>query len=379
MKIEMCEQMVQSWLQNCQLCEIVQTNWMISPKREIDPADIDAVQLFMKDVQTRLNDMLEDEEKAALQECLDEDACDNSENTNKTQKRKTKVKKLNIFKKSTPSQFLRQCEIDVVGIRLDDGITDRIYLIDTAFHKSGLGYADPVARVLKKIIRALAVAVIVFGESVPVTVAFAAPVCGPTLTTKIENVVNMLRTILGAKYANIDIELYFNDRFATEIYLPLKNEINNLNNDNDLFMRALNLAAAAEGKLPATIPAPATSATSATSAPSAPSAPSATSAHTPKRKNEKLVFAILTDVVKSGKMTPTLLDDLQKTVYAKTTFKMPKYPILLEESRFPYTYGKKDVCRFYKKTLKIGANTYLVCSQWIPERIARLENWHKSL
>ena len=33
MKIEICEQMVQSWLQNYKQCEIVQTNWKVSPLR----------------------------------------------------------------------------------------------------------------------------------------------------------------------------------------------------------------------------------------------------------------------------------------------------------------------------------------------------------
>ena len=31
MKIEICEQMLQSWLLNCKLCEISQVNWKISP------------------------------------------------------------------------------------------------------------------------------------------------------------------------------------------------------------------------------------------------------------------------------------------------------------------------------------------------------------
>lgn len=374
MKIEICEQMVQSWLQNCQLCEIVQTNWMISPKRMdiIDPADIDELQIFMKDVQERLNEMLGDEEKIALQESLDEDNDANDEAEAKGKKRKSQIKKLNIFKKSTPSQFLRQCEIDVVGVRLDEGITDRIYLVDTAFHKTGLGYSDPVARVLKKIIRALAVAVIIFGESVPVTVAFAAPVCRAALEAKIETVVKMLRTILGVKYSNIGIELYFNERFATEIYLPLKKEINVLNNDNDLFMRGLNLAAVAEGKLPASCTAAVPVA--------APVAPAVTSAAPlPKRKNEALLFDILNSIIKDGKMTAALLDDLQKRAYAKNTFKMPSYPILLEESRFSYHYSAKDRVRFYKRKLKISGKEYLVCSQWTTERINLLEIWCKSL
>ena len=36
MKIEICEQMVQSWLVNCKKCQIAQTNWSISPLKDMD-------------------------------------------------------------------------------------------------------------------------------------------------------------------------------------------------------------------------------------------------------------------------------------------------------------------------------------------------------
>ena len=50
MKIEICEQMVQSWLQNYKQCEIVQTNWKVSPLRlrSITDADIVELEAFMK-------------------------------------------------------------------------------------------------------------------------------------------------------------------------------------------------------------------------------------------------------------------------------------------------------------------------------------------
>lgn len=203
MKIEICEQMVQSWLQHIKQCEIVQTNWMISPLRlrDITDADIANVEKFMKEVQEKLNENLEDETKAALQELLDEELYAGKK------RNKTKIKNLNIFKKSTARQFIRQCEIDVVGCKLDDGITERIYLVDTAFHKTGLGYHNPTATIVKKIVRALVVAVLVFGESAPVTVAFASPSCRDTLRTEIEKTIVGIRTILGKypQYGNIDI------------------------------------------------------------------------------------------------------------------------------------------------------------------------------
>ena len=248
MKIEICEQMLQSWLMNCKLCEVVQTNWMISPLRDIDSTDIKNVENLMKDIQDKLNATLDTELKTALQESADNDSSEEylieSDEIvqNQKKKKRKKVQKLNIIKKSTANQFIRQCEIDVVGTKFNDGVAERIFLVDTAFHKGGLGYHDAVATVLKKIIRAILVSTIIFGTHVPVSVIFAAPKCGPTLKKQIEDVVDSLRTVIAKDYPDTIIELYMNENFTENVYKPLKEKIDSLNNDNDLFMRALNLA-----------------------------------------------------------------------------------------------------------------------------------------
>lgn len=363
MKIEICEQMVQSWLQHCKQCEFVQTNWMVSPLRGIADSEIKAVGNIMKDIETKLNQALEDETKQILQQSVDEELGTKS---------KKKVKKLDIFKKSKAGQFIRQCEIDVAGCKLDCGITERIYLVDTAFHKTGLGYHDAAARVIKKLVRALLVSLIVFGEDVPVTVAFASPKCSAALKDNIEKIVEDLRNILiaDARYKNIDIELYFNEKFTEDIYAPLIANIEELNNDNDLFMRAMNLAKLAEEYrvAPATHSAPSASTTTASAT---------VSTRVGRGENERLVMTALKDVIANGKLTPALVDELRKPSYTKTNFGITKYPLLLKESEFSY-YGYER-CRFYKRTLKINGENYLVCSQWYSEKIKRLQNWASTL
>ena len=160
MKIEICEQMVQSWLTNIKQCQVVETNWSISPLRNILQKDIDDAYEFVNNVQEILNNTLEAETVSALQTSVDEETEEKSSYDDvvvNTAKKSKKATKLNIIKKSTANQFIRQCEIDVVGIRLDDGIVDRVFLVDSAFHKGGLGYHDVVATVIKKLIRAVLV------------------------------------------------------------------------------------------------------------------------------------------------------------------------------------------------------------------------------
>lgn len=364
MKIEICEQMVQAWLQHIKQCEITQTNWKVSPLRldGISDAEIDEVDKFMKEVQASLNENLDDESKTALQELLDEDLDIDKK------KKSTKTKKLNIFKNSTPKQFIRQCEIDVVGCKLDDGITERLYLIDTAFHRTGLGYHDAVATVAKKIVRALLVAVLVFGESAPIMIGFVSPKCSVAIESEIEKTVRGIRTILGklSRYSNIEIEVYFNEKFTNDIYLPLLDKIDELNDDNDLFMRAMNLAKLAEQNR-----------TSTGVLPSIVSTVPATTERTPRGQNETTVFDILNSVIDKGKMTSTLLSYLQTCAYTREKFNLPTFPMLVSEANF-LKIGY-DPCRYYRKTININGTIYRVCSQWIPERIYRLEEWYKTL
>ena len=376
MKIEICEQMVQSWLQNYKQCEITETNWKVSPLRlrSITDADIIELDAFMKEFTKQLEENLKPETKAELQDEVTEGIEDYAPIG---ETRLDKNIKLNIFKKNTARQFVRQCEIDVVGCKLDDGITERIYLVDTAFHKTGLGYHDPVATVVKKIVRALVVSVLIFGESVPVTVAFVSPKCGLTLQPEIEKVVDGLRKILVAhpRYANIEVELYFNQKFTTDIYLPLIDEIDELNDDNDLFMRAMNLAKLAEEHRVSTTTSSAAS-TPAVSA-MATAAPVAPVARTRRGENKEVVFDVIASVINDGKMTPTLLNDLRTSAYSKNHFKMPTYPLLVSVTDFPKT--GYDNCRYYSETITIFGDEYRLCSQWIPERVAKLKNWYNEL
>lgn len=365
MKIEICEQMVQSWLQNYKQCEVVQTNWKVSPLRlrSITDADIAELEKFMKEFNDQLDETLRPETKAELQ-----DTAENTVSNDEVQKARID---LNIFKKSTARQFIRQCEIDVVGCKLDEGITERIYLVDTAFHKTGLGYHDPVATVVKKIVRALVVAVLIFGESVPVTVAFVSPKCGATLQPEIETVVNGLRKLLVAqsRYANIEIELYFNERFTSDIYIPLMDEMDELNDDNDLFMRAMNLASLAEGHR--------TTSTTSVAVPSTTPTSSTSATRTRRGENKEIVLGTLTSVVKNGKMTPALIDALKTSSYTKSNFKLPIYPLLVLVSDFASTGYER--CRYYSESIEINGDNYYVCSQWVPERIEKLKSWYSSL
>lgn len=281
MKIEICEQMVQSWLINCKNCQVAQTNWFISPLKDIDShkKDIsDYIDYFVNALKKGVSSGKLDsdvwnpteEDASELHKLLCEDGEEVSfmeffhmmvteSEAAKDQKGNVDFSKISILGragKAKELQFVKQTEIDILGVELDNGQAKNIYIIDTAFHKAGLNYSDTVSSVTKKIIRAVLVADIIFGTNIPVHIVFASPVCksGPegkiqAVKKYIEPLIEKRPTLHGAT-SLVNVEVYLNQAFAERIYLPLRREIDKLNNDNDLFMRAMNLAKAAEENLP---------------------------------------------------------------------------------------------------------------------------------
>ena len=280
MKIEICEQMVQSWLINCKNCQIAQTNWSISPLKDIDAykSDIDEyIDYFVKALKSGVaSGEIDSEAVAPTKVEVDEmynDLLKNGEAISyvsfckmlfsKEKKKRNKevdvdFSNITILGKSGKAkdiQFVRQTEIDILGVELDNGVAKNIYLVDTAYHKDGLNYGDTVSVVTKKIIRAVLVADIIFGVDLPVHIVFASPECKVGPQDKIRIVKNFLdpyienRPTLKGKISKVSVELYMNSDFSDEIYLPLKNEIDKLYGNNDLFMRSLNLAKISEKNL----------------------------------------------------------------------------------------------------------------------------------
>lgn len=210
MKIEVCEHAIAAWLTHVKGCQIVQINWKPSPLATYSQEDMKDIEGFVEEIR-----------KFSAEKGLD------------------------ILKKSTLPQMVQQCEIDVAGVRLEEGIVGNLYLVDSAFHENGLNYNDTVARVLKKIVRALFVAGVVF-KDIPAEVIFASPKCGRESERKLREELKELDGIIHTFYPDSKITLLFNFDFAAEVYAPLIENIDRFGDDNDLFLRSVKLARLSE-------------------------------------------------------------------------------------------------------------------------------------
>jgi hypothetical protein len=116
MKIEIGESLIFSWLRHVRGCPIAQANWKPSPTWPI-------------------------RREAALAADLE-----------KLREIAGQRLGFEIFKQSGFQQFIRQAEIDVLGLRFNDAGAAAV-AVDSAFHEAGVNYGDlgeTVGRILKK-------------------------------------------------------------------------------------------------------------------------------------------------------------------------------------------------------------------------------------
>jgi hypothetical protein len=119
MKIEIGESLIFSWLRHVRGCPIAQANWKPSASWPIrrEPELATDFERIREIAGQRLG--------------------------------------FEIFKQSSFQQFMRQAEVDVLGLRFEDaGLA--VIAVDSAFHENGVQYGDlreTVGRILKKMIR----------------------------------------------------------------------------------------------------------------------------------------------------------------------------------------------------------------------------------
>ena len=121
-----------------------------------------------------------------------------------------------VFKKTkNAAQFLKQGEIDVVGVDQQGGV----HAMEVAFHEAGLNYgskAETVNRVLKKMLRTLLILRACHPPQTPLYIYFLSPKVNPAVQRPLEEKFAALRKA----YPDVDWRLLTNDDFVNRIVKP---------------------------------------------------------------------------------------------------------------------------------------------------------------
>ena len=198
MKIEIGESVCYSFLRHVKRCWLVQANWKASenwPKRKTD-GELELIFTQMR-------------------ESFDADG--------------------RVFKGTKDfGQFLKQGEIDVVGVELDGSV----HAMEVAYHEAGLNYTGGVAnRVLKKLLRTMLILNAYHPDDTEKHIYFVSPKVHRGAQLPLEDTFDQLRT----EYPTIDWQLITNEEFGSHLLSPTLEKAAAVADTSELFVRSAKL------------------------------------------------------------------------------------------------------------------------------------------
>lgn len=229
MKIEMGESLGASWLKHVKKCESVQLNWKPTPTVKW---------MHLDEINAILDELRSD---------FGEDAVD-------------------ILGNGGASQLVRQTECDVLGLKISSASEVEVRALEVAIHLKGAGlhYSgfkhgntnrvnvsdDKVPAKLLGIAMALYSSMgLKKGE-----LCFASPIVGTAIADNITERLALIENLLRRHGFEFKFKLYANEEFHQEIVRRVVALVNDVSDTNELFLRALQLYLACEGRWGNTLP-----------------------------------------------------------------------------------------------------------------------------
>ena len=201
MKIEIGESLCYSYLRHVKRCWLVQANWKTSEHWDKKKSPSNLQSLF-----------------ESMRKRFDPDG--------------------RVFKQNTDArQFLKQGEIDVVGVDQDGNV----HAMEIAFHEAGLHYGggveDTTRRVLKKLLRAVLILKVYYPTKKELHLYFASP----KVHEKVQWSLKEAFAKLKKGYPKITWHLLINDDFNKDVVCPTLEKTRTVADTSELFARAAKL------------------------------------------------------------------------------------------------------------------------------------------
>lgn len=325
MKIEIAESIIMSWLRHAKNCQVVQMNWKASGSWKIYN-------------EVEVNKIVEESRKIFNEELG-----------------------VDLFKKSRSiNQILKQGEIDVLGVEINENGISSIYGVDVAFHMAGLDYGDTLARVMKKMIRTAALMTGYF-DFKSSKIVFASPKIQnddvETLKKSTEKLNYFFKNDLSMDF---NFEVIANEDFRTKIFNPIMLLSKNVADTSELFMRSVQLSQLFEGNRGLE------KIENHEKTASFQTALGEEFVGYEEIRIGLLVRSTFPDLVKNEIIGVSDIAELVNQDYCKTTFNL-NYPFLkrldrtkdLAKQRFEGVYP-----RYYVNPITIFSNDYYLCQEW---------------
>ena len=337
MKIEIGESLIFSWLRHVQSCPIAQTNWKPSPAWPI----------------RREGDLAIDFEEM----------------------RELTAQRLGfeVFKRSSFQQFIRQAEIDVLGLRFGDAGLAAV-AVDSAFHENGVQYGnlkETVGRILKKIIRT-AFALHSYFDLHRADIVFATPKMHNAVQDAFQgcwpDLQSMLADCRSLPADRLNLRIVANADFVQQIIEPVLDQMDQVADTSELFLRAQQLVRFCEVT---------------------PRWPRMRSRPAPARSESEgevkigeHVRGTMAHLANAGKLTPVVLEQLMDPFYCKQTFNLGyAFLKIVDPAKLPHEQrlDERGYGRYWSQPIRVGSRTFLACSQWFEPQRPAFDRWVRDL
>jgi hypothetical protein len=336
MKIEIGESLIFSWLRHVMGCPIAQANWKPSPTWPIrrEPALATDLEKMREIAGQRLG--------------------------------------FEIFKRSSFQQFIRQAEIDVLGLRFGDAGPAAI-AVDSAFHEAGLNYGDlreTVGRILKKMIRTAFVLEAYF-DLQQADIVFATPKMHNAVHEALQGCWPELQSVLAdcctLSAARMQLRIVTNGDFVEQVIQPVLDRMDQVADTTELFLRAQQLVRFCEVR-------PRERRTHQSSA-------------TPQPVDGELkigehVWQTMARLAQAGRLKPEVIGKLLDARFCKMTFNLglPFLKAIKPYSNLAHQrVDERGYGRYWKEPLYIGDSQFLMCSQWFLWQRPAFDRWVRDL
>ena len=337
MKVEIGESLIFSWLRHVRGCPIAQTSWKPSPAWPIrHEASLAADFERMREIAAqRLG--------------------------------------FEVFRKSSFRQFIRQAEIDVLGLRFCDAGLSAV-AVDSAFHENGVQYGDrqeTVGRILKKLIRT-AFALDAYFDLHQAEIAFATPKMHNAVQDDLQQCWPVLQSILAdcdrLSAVRMSLRTVANGDFAEQVMQPVLDRVDQVADTSELFLRAQQLVRVCE----ATPRRPAMRQSAYPSRPESEDEP----------KIGEHVRTTMQQLAAAGRLTPEVVGALLDARYCKATFNLGLPFLKAVEPGIPRSRQRIDdngYGRYWKQPLRIGQHDFLMCNHWFVWQRGAFDRWAREL
>lgn len=318
MKIEIGESLMYSWLKHIQKCQIVQTNWKVSPSW----------------------DLYEIEKLAGVMEITKEEFLKQG---------------YDIYKKNNAvNQLLKQAEIDAIGIHYSkEGV--KLYCADIAFHENGLNYGlenETISRVIKKIIRTAFCIVGYFGINEG-KIYFVSPKISNSLENSLSSMAKKIEEIFKRTDWDFEVNIISNQSFEGQILIPVNKLAKDVADTGELFLRSVQL----NNMFPQNTQNREKNKTIAVGN-NVPRNDKYSNLRVGQIANQEL-----RNFLAQNTLPGEIIDLLQTKDYSREHFGI-HYPLLKKQTDNQASGNEERPDRYYAKPIKIGDHNFYLCSEW---------------